>query len=76
MSCGVVARGRLVGLGGGEQRRTGGVVLVPKARVRHRGPCDGFTLVEAVVAITLIGIGVASTLGALTKFNAIAATEM
>ena len=32
----------------------------------------GFTLVEAVVAITLIGIGVASTLGALTKFNSIA----
>lgn len=32
----------------------------------------GFTLVEAVVSITLIGIGVASTLGALTKFNSIA----
>lgn len=35
----------------------------------------GFTLVEAVVAITVVGIGVASTLGALTKFNAIAATS-
>jgi type II secretory pathway pseudopilin PulG len=33
---------------------------------------SGFTLVEAVVSITLIGIGVASTLGALTKFNSIA----
>jgi type II secretory pathway pseudopilin PulG len=32
----------------------------------------GFTLVEAVVAISLIGVGVASTLGALTKFNSIA----
>jgi type II secretory pathway pseudopilin PulG len=34
----------------------------------------GFTLVEAVVAISVLGIGVASTVGALTKFNAIAAT--
>jgi len=32
----------------------------------------GFTLVEAVVATTLIGIGVVSTLGALTKLNSIA----
>ena len=32
----------------------------------------GFTLVEAVVAVSLIGVGVASTLGALTKFNSIA----
>src|SRR6202035_891576 len=38
---------RLAGLGGGEQHRTGGVVLVPKARVGQCGPCDGFTLVEA-----------------------------
>ena len=30
-------------------------------------------MVEAVVGITLVGIGVASTLGALTKFNSIAA---
>ena len=36
---------------------------------------SGFTLVEAVVAISLIGIGVASALGALTKFNSIAATS-
>jgi Tfp pilus assembly protein PilV len=35
----------------------------------------GFTLVEAVVAVSLIGVGVASTLGALTKFNQIAATS-
>jgi type II secretory pathway pseudopilin PulG len=35
----------------------------------------GFTLVEAVVAVSLIGVGVASTLGALTKFNSIAATS-
>ena len=35
----------------------------------------GFTIVETVVAITLIGVGVASTLGALTKFNSIAATS-
>ena len=36
---------------------------------------NGFTLVEAVVAVALIGVGVASTLGALTKFNSIAATS-
>jgi len=35
----------------------------------------GFTLVEAVVSVALIGVGVASTLGALTKFNSIAATS-
>ena len=35
----------------------------------------GFTLVEAVVAVTLIGVGVAASLGALTKFNSIAATS-
>jgi len=35
----------------------------------------GFTLVEAVVSVTLVGIGVASTLGALTKFNSVAATS-
>src|ERR1700730_7408107 len=39
MSCGVVARGRLAGLSGREQGRTGSVVLVPKARVGDRGPC-------------------------------------
>jgi prepilin-type N-terminal cleavage/methylation domain-containing protein len=32
----------------------------------------GFTLVETVVAIAVIGIGVVSTLGALTKFNSMA----
>ena len=32
----------------------------------------GFTLVEAVVAVALVGVGVAATLGALTKFNSIA----
>lgn len=36
-------------------------------------PVGGFTLVEAVVAVSLIGVGVAVTLGALTKFNSTAA---
>ena len=31
-----------------------------------------FTLVEAMVAISVLGIGVASAVGALTKFNSIA----
>jgi type II secretory pathway pseudopilin PulG len=46
---------------------------------RHTGAgrftAGGFTLVEAVVAISLIGVGVAATLGSLTKFNSIAATS-
>lgn len=42
---------------------------------RSRPSLGGFSLLEAVVAITLVGIGVASTLGALTKFNSIAATS-
>jgi Tfp pilus assembly protein PilV len=43
--------------------------------VSGRFASSGFTLVEAVVAVSLIGVGVASTLGALTKFNSIAATS-
>jgi prepilin-type N-terminal cleavage/methylation domain-containing protein len=37
--------------------------------------CDpaGFTMVETVIAIAVLGIGVASTIGALTKINSIAA---
>jgi type II secretory pathway pseudopilin PulG len=35
----------------------------------------GFTLVEAVVAIALVGIGVSTTIAALTKFNAFASTS-
>jgi len=46
---------------------------------RHYGApynnASGFTLVEAVVAVAVIGVGVASTLGALTKLNSIAATS-
>jgi prepilin-type N-terminal cleavage/methylation domain-containing protein len=37
----------------------------------RRGP-NGFTLVEAVVAVALIGIGVAGTLTALTQANSVA----
>ncbi len=39
---------------------------------RARIAAVGFTLVEAVFAVTLIGIGVAGTLTALTKANSIA----
>lgn len=42
---------------------------------QHYRKAAGFTLVEAVVAITLIGVGVATTIGALSKFNSIAATS-
>lgn len=37
--------------------------------------CDsaGFTMVETVIAIAVLGIGIATTIGALTKVNSIAA---
>jgi len=40
---------------------------------RATAPKGGFTLLEAIVGIALIGIGVSCTVGALTKLNAIAA---
>jgi type II secretory pathway pseudopilin PulG len=44
--------------------------LPPLQRAQATG---GFTLLEAVVGIALIGIGVSCTVGALTKLNSIAA---
>jgi type II secretory pathway pseudopilin PulG len=38
-------------------------------------PCAGLTLVEAVVAITLLGIGLTSSITALTRFNAFASSS-
>lgn len=35
----------------------------------------GFTLVEAVVSISILGIGIASTLGALTRVNTLASVS-
>jgi prepilin-type N-terminal cleavage/methylation domain-containing protein len=40
----------------------------------HKRQSGGFTLIEAIVGIAVLGIGVASTVGALTRFNALAAT--
>jgi type II secretory pathway pseudopilin PulG len=51
------------------------VIFNNRRRITAKSRSGGFTLVEAVVGVTLIGIGVASTLGALTKFNSIAATS-
>lgn len=45
----------------------------PLRRQTHPFALGGFTMVEAIVGVTLIGIGVAATLGALTKFNSQAA---
>jgi prepilin-type N-terminal cleavage/methylation domain-containing protein len=41
-------------------------------RIKIVGNQAGFTLVEAVIGIAVLGIGVASTVGALTKINSIA----
>jgi type II secretory pathway pseudopilin PulG len=55
---------------------TGFTVVFYKRHITGtRFTASGFTLVEAVVALGLIGVGVAGTLGALTKFNSIAATS-
>lgn len=51
------------------------MVFYKRHTKRGRFAAAGFTLVEAVVATALIGVGVAATLGALTKFNSIAATS-
>jgi type II secretory pathway pseudopilin PulG len=49
------------------------VVFYKRHTTVTRLTAGGFTLVEAVVAVSLIGVGVAASLGALTKFNSIAA---
>ena len=41
----------------------------------HRPNRSGFTIVEVVAAIALIGIGVSTTIAALTKFNEFASTS-
>jgi type II secretory pathway pseudopilin PulG len=51
------------------------VVFYKHHIVGGRSFVRGFTLVEAVVSVALIGVGVAGTLGALTKFNSLAATS-
>src|SRR5205085_12038087 len=48
------------------------MICRPASTPAQRG---GFTLVEAVVAIGVLGIGVAYSVGALTKFNSVAAIE-
>jgi type II secretory pathway pseudopilin PulG len=52
-------------------------VLFRLAVVFHRNNSTpaGLTLVESVVAITLLGIGLTSTITALTKFNAFASSS-
>lgn len=51
------------------------VVTFHKCHRRVLDACAGFTMVEAVVAIAVLGIGVASTVGALTRMNALAAVS-
>jgi type II secretory pathway pseudopilin PulG len=45
----------------------------PPARQPVLPRLNGFTILEAIVGISLLGIGVSCTVGALTKLNAIAA---
>jgi Tfp pilus assembly protein PilV len=51
------------------------VIFYKCHKARGRFAAAGFTLAETVVAVAVIGVGVASTLGALTKFNQMAATS-
>src|SRR2546425_11140404 len=50
-------------------------VVFNKKHTRTSSSSLGFPLVEAVVAIALVGIGIATTVGALTKFNQFASTS-
>jgi type II secretory pathway pseudopilin PulG len=54
----------------------GAEVIGEKSTKRHQfnihKRCAAFTLVEAMVAISVLGIGTASTIGALIKFNSVA----
>jgi type II secretory pathway pseudopilin PulG len=47
-------------------------IQMNKCCSRSNRTSAGFTMVEAVVGMTILGIGVACTVGALTKFNSIA----
>jgi len=52
---------------------TAGNLAVVYGDIRRKARATAaFTLVEAMVAISVLGIGVASAVGALTKFNSIA----
>jgi type II secretory pathway pseudopilin PulG len=49
-----------------------------RCHIRSRGGSPalaGFTLVEAIVAISVLGVGIASTVGALTRMNSLAAVS-
>ena len=50
-------------------------VVFTNARRRQGSVSGGFTLVEAVVAIVLVGIGITSTITALIKFNGFASVS-
>jgi len=50
-----------------------GCVNFHNCHIRSIRAWAGFTMLEAIVGIAVLGIGVASTIGALTKFNSIAA---
>ena len=52
-----------------------GSVIFHKHQTNRRPSPGGFTLAEAMVALAVLGIGVASTIGALTKFNSMAGTS-
>jgi type II secretory pathway pseudopilin PulG len=50
-------------------------VVLHKNNIRGRSVSAAFTLVEAVVAISLVGLGITSAVAALTKFNAFASSS-
>ena len=51
-------------------------VTFNKFHIKRAGASSlGFTLIEAIVGISVLGLGVASTVGALTKFNSVASSS-
>jgi type II secretory pathway pseudopilin PulG len=52
-----------------------GIVNFHKLRLGRLGSEGGFTMIEAIVGIAVLGIGVATTVGALTHFNSLASVS-
>jgi prepilin-type N-terminal cleavage/methylation domain-containing protein len=63
---------KIINMGASQQYKPEPITRVRRDPSRISGSA-GFTMVETIVAIAVLGIGVATTIGALTKVNSIAA---
>src|SRR5580700_10353774 len=63
---------KIINMGPSQHQKLEPITRV-SCRPKRTGGSSGFTMVETIVAIAVLGIGVATTIGALTKINSIAA---